>query len=890
VSLSAGSRIGVYEIVDKIGEGGMGQVYRARDTLLNRHVAIKVLPEAFAADAERLARFTREAQTLASLNHPNIASIYGVESNAIVMELVEGEDLSTLIPSLDLSTSLKIARQIIDALEAAHDLGIVHRDLKPANIKVRDDGSVKVLDFGLAKTVESGSSTSSNTANSPTLTARATQMGVILGTASYMSPEQARGRAVDKRTDVWAFGCVFYELLSGRKAFDGEDATEIISSVVKTDPDWNALPARVPSHVREVITRCLVKDRKARIPDLSVVRYWLDEQNIAKTSQAPAAAPRTFTRVWQVAAGVLLLTTVGAGLAWYYATKTPVSVTRFLIQPPDGGSFAAGNRSGAATAAISPDGRTVAYAAQDASGKRMIYLRKIDSLVGQPLAGTENGGYPFWSPDSRFIGYTVTGQLKKVAASGGPPMPLCSLLPGVFSRGGTWNRDDVLVFNNGPGPLYRVPAAGGECTKIGSLQEGEMGRQFPSFLPDGHHYLYHATGTAEQMTGIWVGALDGSTPTRVLASGTGAIYDQRRGRLLFVQQGTLLAQPFDSNTFKLSGEPVPIGQRVESAAVPGIVAFSVSDTGVLAFGNGESSAAQVQLTWVDRKGAVVGTVGAPAAYRGLSLSPDGLKIAAHRHEGEGGDIWITDIKRNSTTRLTFDAAQENSSPVWSPDSNRVAYSSQRNGKQGVFVKNADGTGQETQVFESAGISVVVPLSWSRAGDTLVVMMPGPKTSQDLWTLSLPDRKAVPLLQTPFSENHGQISPDGKWLAYTSTETGVPEVYVKAATGDGGKWNVSNGVGNAPRWRGDSRELYYFGSGTKLIAVGLTPEGSALVPGAPTPLFDYAGQANLGHATLFSYAPTGDGQRFLISGANTASPAAQQSIVVVVNWDAEIRKN
>ena len=900
MSLSPGSRIGAYEILGALGAGGMGEVYRARDSRLNRDVAVKVLPEAFSSDAERLARFTREAQTLASLNHPNIAAIYSIEANAIVMELVEGEDLSTLIAasgsgskdqSLQLNQVLQIARQIIDALEAAHDLGIVHRDLKPANIKVREDGSVKVLDFGLAKTVESDGAISGNTANSPTLTARATQMGVILGTASYMSPEQARGRAVDKRTDVWAFGCVLYELLSGRKAFEGEDATEIISSVVKTEPDWNALPSSVPAHVRTVITRCLIKDRKSRIPDLSVVRYWLDEQNAAAASHTPLASARSSSRLWQAAAGVLLLTTLAALVAWYYKSSAAASsITRFQVLPPQGGSFTAGNRPGSATAAISPDGQTVAFTAQDASGKRMIYLRRIDSLVAQPLAGTEDGGYPFWSPDSRFIAFTVTGQLKKVAVAGGPPSTLCSLNTGIFSRGGTWNADDVLVFNNGPNALYRVSAAGGEATKIGSLQQGESGRQFPSFLPDGHHFLYHSTGTVDQMVGIWVGSLDGTPPTRVMFSGTGAVYDQRSGRLLFLQQGTLLAQPFDLVTFKLSGEPVPLGERVEAAVVPGVVAFSVSNTGVLAFANGEAATAQSQMTWVDRKGTVVGTVGPRATYRGINISPDGLQIAAHRHEGEGGDIWITDIKRNSTTRLTFDAAQENAGPVWSPGSDRVAYSSLRNGKQGLYMKNADGTGQETQLFDGASqLTPAIPFSWSPDDKAVLFMMPAATTAADLWTVSLSsDHKATPLLQTVFAENHGQISPDGKWLAYTSTETGTPEVYVRPAFSDTGKWNASSGTGNAPRWRGDGRELYFFANG-KIMAVSVTPKGSAIVAGTPEPLFDYGGQANLGHPSLFSYAVTNDGQRFLISGANTITPAAQQSIVVVVNWDEGIGK-
>ena len=417
VSLEPGVRFGSYTIVAAIGAGGMGEVYRARDTTLNRDVAIKVLPELFATDVERLARFTREAQTLAALNHPNIATIYGIEERGIVMELVEGDDLSHRIAqgAMSVDAALAVARQIIDALEAAHDLGIVHRDLKPANVKVRDDGTVKVLDFGLARTQDTGPG-SQDTANSPTLTARATQMGMIIGTAAYMSPEQARGRAVDKRTDVWAFGCVLYEMLTGAKTFNGEDVTEIIAAVVKSEPDWSALPATVPAHVRTVVTRCLVKDRKARIPDLSVVRYMLDGTIPAAGPPAHSPVPPlTATRVWQAATGLCVLAALAAGAAWYRAAAVTAPVAKFVIAAPENLVFTAGSRPGATVPAISPDGRTVAFTAQDASGKRLLWVRPVDSLTAQPLAGTEGASYPFWSPDSRAIGYAITGKLMRVA-------------------------------------------------------------------------------------------------------------------------------------------------------------------------------------------------------------------------------------------------------------------------------------------------------------------------------------------------------------------------------------------------------------------------------------------------------------------------------------------
>lgn len=888
MSLEPGARLGSYTIVAAIGAGGMGEVYRAKDTTLNRDVAIKVLPALFADDPERLARFTREAQTLAALNHPNIATIYGIEERGIVMELVEGDDLSHRIAqgAMPVDAALAIARQIIDALEAAHDLGIVHRDLKPANVKVRDDGTVKVLDFGLARTQDSGAGTQ-DVANSPTLTARATQMGMILGTAAYMSPEQARGRAVDKRTDVWAFGCVLYEMLTGAKTFNGEDVTEIIAAVVKSEPDWSALPATVPAHVRTIVTRCLVKDRKARIPDLSVVRYMLDGTIPAAGPPVPAP-PQRSTRMWQAATALFVLAAIAAGAAWYRATAITATVAKFVIAAPENLVFTAGSRPGATVPAISPDGRTVAFTAQDASGKRLLWVRPVDSLTAQPLAGTEGASYPFWSPDSRAIGYAITGKLMRVAATGGPSTTLCALNPGIISRGGAWSRDGVIVFNNGPAALYRVPASGGDATVMGKLPEGETGRQFPAFLPDGRHFLYHAGGS-EEKGGVYVGSLDTGDTTRVLSASTGAVFDQRTGHLLFVRQGTLLAQVFDPTTFAVTGDPFPVAERVESATVPGLVAFSVSDTGALAYGIGEAAGAGFQLTWVDRTGKILGTIGPEAQYRGVSVSPDGSQVAAHRHDGEGGDIWVTDVSRNTTTRLTFDATQENASPVWSPEGNRIAFSSIRDGKAGVFVKSADNTGVEERLFETGEARAVTPSGWTPEGGSVLFGMPGLRTSNDLWLVPVSgERKAVPLLQSAFSETHGQISPDGKWLAYDSSETGATEIYVQPASTRGGKWAISNGGGNAPRWRGDGRELYYVYSG-KMWAVEVTTTGSAFVPGTPRALFDYTGMtANLGHPSHFSYAVARDG-RFLVSSLRpgAAGAATESPIVVVLNWAGAI---
>jgi Tol biopolymer transport system component len=906
MSLSSGTRLGPYEIVAPLGAGGMGEVYRARDTQLNRDVAIKVLPDLFADDAERLARFTREAQTLAALNHPNIAAIYGIESGsrgpgvlessrtqALVMELVEGEDLSEHIAQGAMSNNdaLAIARQIIDALEAAHDIGIVHRDLKPANIKVRHDGTVKVLDFGLARTLDSGPGTQ-DASNSPTLTARATQMGMIIGTAAYMSPEQARGRAVDKRTDVWAFGCVLYEMLAGRKTFDGEDATEIISAVVKSEPDWSALPATVPAHIRAIVTRCLVKDRKARIPDLSVVRYMLDgTMPAASDTAAEAPAPlKKSSRAWQIATAALVLTTLVAGAAWYRARAAEPAVTRFTIAPPDGLLFTGGARPGSTVPVISPDGRMVAFTATDSKDPRRLFVRPVDSLVAQVLPGTEGASFPFWSPDSRSIGYAIQGKLMRVAATGGPPQTLCPLYPGITSRGGSWSAEGVIIFNNGPAPLHRVPAGGAAaCVAMGKLAKGQAGRQFPSFLPDGRHFLFHASGS-EEAGGVFVGSIDSDETTRVLSSDTGAIYDRVGGHLLFVRQGTLLAQLFDPKTFALTGEPFPIAEKVEGAAVQGVIAFSLSDTGTLAYGNGQAADAGLVLTWVDRQGKVTGTVGAPGIYRGVSLSPDGLQVAAHRHDGEGGDIWLTDLTRGQPSRFTLDATQENQSPAWSPRGDRIAFGSVRDGKPGIYVRAANRTGTDERVYETTSSRSVLPLRWTPDGKAILFQVVEAKTGRDLWMVSLEgERKAWPLLQSAASEQNGQLSPDGRWLAYGSDETGSTELYVKPATASGGQWPISSGGGGAPRWRGDSKELFYVGRG-KMWTVEVTTKGEVFIPGVQKALFDSIGFPPHNDSYL-PWAVTRDGQRFLIPrrSSDTDGLTTPNPIVVVLNWLNGVRK-
>ncbi len=923
--LAPGARLGLYEIVAPLGAGGMGEVYRARDTRLNRDVAIKILPEIVAHDTDRVARFIREAQTLAALNHPNIAQIYGVVEaahgaahvHALVMELVEGEDLLEVIARgpVPIPDAAPIAKQIAEALEAAHEQGIIHRDLKPANIKVRADGTVKVLDFGLAKAVGGTTAQSrrlsgagvtsvarsaaddavsgSSPADSPTvLSPGVTALGSVVGTAAYMSPEQARGKAVDKRSDVWAFGCVLYEMLSGVRAFEGRDTTEIIAAIIKTEPNWGMIPADASPRLVTVASRCLVKERRERVSDFSVVRFMLDGPMADSPSAVTRpAAKRGASAVWKISSLFLFIAAATAVIGWYRQRAEPAAVARFEILAPELSAFAAGTRRGA-MAAVSPDGSTLAFVAADASGKSSLFVRPVNSLTANPVAGTEGASFPFWSPDSRFIGYSVPGKLMKIPATGGPAHTLCPLSgTAIVARGAAWSRDGFIVFNNGQAPLFRVSASGGPAAPIGKLQPGETSRQFPSLLPDGDHVLYFSTATLQAAGGLWITSLATGDTTRLIGADTGGLFVPGWDYLLFGRQGTLLAQPFDPQSLRLKGDPVPVAEHVETGAVPGIVAFSLSDTGVLAYGVGNAADTAFRLAWVDRRGQEIAAVDPPGWYRGVELSPDGNRIAAHRHDGDGGDIWVMDQARATTARFTFDASQDNSSPAWSCDGGRIAYASLRAGKWCLYVKPSNGTGIEERVYESnAGdVLAIQPLSWAPDGRALLFAVFNRTTLWDIWLLSLSEGpKAEPLLQEPTVERHGQISPDGKWVAYMSRETGTNEIYVRGLPPVAGKWAVSTGGGTVPRWRGDGRELFYLAGG-KLMAVDVSADGTAFETGTPEALFEFS-HSNVTHADYFPYAATRDGRKFLVTRElpSRAVDARQTPVVVVLNWFEELR--
>ncbi len=893
--LAAGIRLGSYEILAKLGEGGMGEVYRARDTKLNRDVALKILPDAFTLDGDRVARFRREAQVLASLNHPNIAHIYGFEdsgsTHALVLELVDGPTLADRIAKgpLSLDEALPIAKQVAEALEAAHEQGIIHRDLKPANIKVRDDGTVKVLDFGLAKALEPASAISPMMTSAPTITTPAmmTGVGMILGTAAYMSPEQAKGRPADKRSDVWAFGCVLYEMLTGRRAFEGEDIADTLANVLKTEPGWSRLEG-APQSVREVVRRCLQRDRNSRIPDMTVVRYLLDS---SPSSDSQVGEPRrSRVLMWQLVSAVMGTVAIVLAGRLEFRQATPLAAVRFQIRAPEKTVFTIAGRLGS-DPIVSPDGTKIAFTARTDDLKAFIWVRSLDAVGEQLLPGTDGAQSPFWSPDSRFIAFVANGKLLKIAATGGPVQTICECGGG---RGGTWNADGVIVLNGGQRANYsllRVSSAGGQGVPVLARRPDVQDVVAPWFLPDGKHLLVQIRSPKPEVTGVYVVGLDTGDSKRILDVDSGAVFDPKAGYLMFVRQGTLFAQTFSPRTLSLADEPFPIAEGVQS--IPDFRGFSVANDGTLAYAN-RSSNDLGQMTWFDRQGNATGTVGPAGTYIGVEISPDGSKIASHRHEGDGGDIWMTDVARGTTSRFTFDAKQDNSSPVFSPDGMRLAFGSLREGKWGIYAKPVTNSGDEEVLFQSD--LVVVPMTWSPDGRSIVYWTRNSGFQLSLLPLS-PNAKPTPLTRPPFSESHAQISPNGRWLAYESDETGRREVYVRAFPPGPGKWQISTTGGTVPRWRKDGRELFYQDANYtgKLHAADVRTDASNFEPGASKELFDLSADGYVvpfNHTSNWhNYAVSADGQRFLVPRPDPATRAEtlQAPITVVLNWSSGVLK-
>ncbi len=873
-----------YQITAKLGEGGMGEVYRATDTKLGREVAIKVLPESFAQDPDRVARFTREAQVLASLNHPHIAAIYGFEERALVMELVEGQTLADRLARgpVPLEEALGIAQQIAGALEAAHEKGITHRDLKPANVKVTPDGVVKVLDFGLAKLAEPDVP-AGNATISPTITMRATQVGVLLGTAAYMSPEQARGKPVDKRADIWAFGVLLYEMITGRPLFQGEDVSHTLASVIMKEPDLSA----VPSKVRPILKRCLEKDPKRRLRDISGFALLLGETAEAET--AAAVPSRTATLAW-IAAGLCAVIAAGLAFVHFRERRTVAEPILFQIQEPDKARFAT------APPAISPDGRRLAFIASD-GGQNYLWVRSLDTLDAHILAGTEgvNTNTFFWSPDSRFLGFAQGGRLRKVDLSGAPPQTV-SDLPSNF-RGGAWAPGGEIVFGVANKGLFRVPEAGAApspLTKVESAR-GEIFHTTPSFLPDGQHFIYLRQGTVD-VRGIYVGSLalkpEQQSTKRLLAADGIGVFTQRsgsrRGYILFLREGSLLAQPFNPQRLELAGDAVPIARNVGSNFQNSW--FSVSANGTLVYRSSTGGEGRLsQLAWFDRSGKSLGAVGEPGGSA-VSLSPDETRVAIQRTDAASTntDLWLHEFARGITTRFTFDPAVD-ALPVWSPDGKYVAFDSGRQGTASLYRKLASGAGQEETLLESKDNKSLQ--DWSRDGRFLIYVVTSGDHS-DLWLLPTDGEKNPRLyLKTRFFAYEPRFSPDTRFVAYSSTASGRSEIYVQTFPDPaGGQWLVSQGGGAHPRWRRDGKELYYISADSKLMAVDVTlsPTFKAGIPKALFAAPILGGASDLGTTR---YDVSADGQRFLIMAVASEVNAAIQApaITVLLNWEAALKK-
>ena len=891
MALSPGTRLGVYEVLAQIGEGGMGLVYRAHDTTLNRDVALKILPDAFANDPDRLARFQREAQVLASLNHPNIAHIHGVEASggirALVIELVEGDDLAQRIArgSIPIDEVLPIAQQILEALEAAHEQGIIHRDLKPANIKVRSDGMVKVLDFGLAKAIEgageagrAGRAGSDNLSQSPTITTPAmTHAGMILGTAAYMSPEQAKGRPADRRSDVWAFGCVLYEMLTGRRSFIGEDVAETLAHILTKEPDWTALPAHTPLAVRRLLRRCLERDRKRRLDSAAAARLEIDEASappsaaditaISTIDSGQATRSNTRTLPWAITGAALIVTSVLLMLwAPWRATPEPARLT-FELQTESGGS--------PSSFAISPDGTQVVARIQVGDVPRLS-IRPLARLEAITLSRTDGATSPFWSPDGRAIGFFADGKLKTVdIVGGGTPQLLAEAGQGL---GGSWNRDGVILFAPDlNGPIYRVAAGGGTPVAVTDLDttRGDLAHRFPCFLSDGVHFLFLVRSPRPEAGGIYLGSL-ASKETHRLVNAANKPEFAPPDLMLFARESTLMAQQLDVRSWQVLGTPFRVVEPVGSNGL-GASSFSVSDTGVLAYRTGSGSNSR-ELAWVDRSGKQEGVVGVAAGYRDPRLSPDGRQLAVFKADG-GGDIWVMELDRGIGTRFTLDPASDNV-PVWSPDGTRIAFVSNRDGGVfNIYQKNSGGTGPEELLLKTPHDKLLN--DWSPDGRYLVYQEDDPQTKTDLWMLPVVgDRKPSRLLATPFNEGEATFSPDGRWIAYTSDESGTREVYVQKFPTSDRKWHVSNRLAAHPRWGSDGKELF-FDSGGTMTAVSITDTGprGELMPAAPKRLF-----TGLSDLPPHNFDVAGAGQRFLVLLSPQLTSTGQlPPITVVVNW-------
>jgi serine/threonine protein kinase len=895
--IEPGTKLGRYEIRSQIGAGGMGEVYLARDPKIGRDVAIKVLPSALSDDKERLARFEQEAQAAGSLNHPNILAIYDVATDNgalyVVSELLEGETLRDMIGGtpLPVRKALNFGLQAAHGLAAAHEKGIIHRDLKPENLFVTLDGRLKILDFGLAKLTETNGDESKS--DLPTRKVN-TDAGAVMGTVGYMSPEQLRGKAVDQRTDIFSFGTVLYEMLSGHKAFQKEATADTISAILREDPpELSGTNKNVDPGLERVVHRCLEKNREQRFHSASDLAFALESlsgsQSRLDTSAIESSTFETRSRARALLANagwiaaVLLLTSTSI-LAYLYYRRAPVSsdTFRFSITAPEKSTFTE-------AAALSPDGRQIAMIVTDAAGVTSLWTHALDSLEARRLTGTEGASFPFWSPDGKFIGFFASGKLKKIDSNGGPPQILAD--GSSDSRGGSWSADGAIIFSpTTTSPLLKVSSNGGPTSAVTNLDHSirRTSDRWPQFLPDGKHFIYFGRGDDKETEGIYINSLDSMTPKLVLKTTTLARFMPSAaggpdGELLFVRDGTLMSTHLNLSNFEVSGESTPIVQGViafpTEVGPTAFASFSTSDSGTLIYRIGNRL--ETQLTWFDRAGKSEEKIFEPATYHEPALSSDGKKLVLGEQDGGPQDLFMLDISRKSATRLTFDPKADNSA-VFSPDGSQIIYASNRSGEFDFYEKPSNGSGADQLVL--AGKSSQYPDSWSKDGKYLLYEVDdGNEYKFDLFILPLTgDRTPFPYVQTTFTETHAQFSPDGKWIAYVSDQNGKADVYVQSFPIGGGVWQVSTAGGDQPQWRTDGKELFYLAPDRNIMSVSVnTTNGMEF--GRPEALF----QANVPLTGLNddrnSYVPTPDGQKFLVEQLTDSGNV--QPWNVVINWNA-----
>ncbi|MFN8179011.1 MAG: protein kinase [bacterium] len=876
--LSPGTRLGPYEVVSALGAGGMGEVYRAVDTRLNRTVAIKILPGHLSRDPERRQRFEREARVISSLTHPNICTLYDVGQEGgvdfLVMEHLEGESLADRLARerLGMDQVLKVGTDIVAALDRAHRSGVIHRDLKPGNVMLTKTGA-KLLDFGLAKIAEDPGDAAMTALTGVRTAAQGekplTEKGTILGTFQYMAPEQLEGKEADARTDLFALGAVLYEMATGRRAFEGKSQASLIGAIMHAEPpSISSLEPMNPPALDRLIKACLAKDPEERIQtahDVLLQLRWIAEGGSQAGVPAPVAhRRRTRERTAWSAAAVLAVACAALSATLFLRPAPPSSTIRFRIAAPPGATSIDGPK-------ISPDGKSLAFSAVDSTGRAMLWLQPLSSLTAAPVAGTEGALRPWWSADGRYLGYIAQGKLRKVAVSGGPPQTICDAGGGAD---GTWGAGDTILFDGGPSdPIRRVPAGGGVAAAAVTSDSSTVG--WPSFLPDGRHFLYLVMGKDSR---LMVGSLDGKPGVPLGITRASRAEYSPAGYLLFVRDRSLLAQPFDAAKRQLRGEPVPIAEDVWSAS-NGAAQFSVAAGGTLLYRSGGFYKAEA--LWLNRSGQELERVAAASSYANPSIAPDGKRVVLRDADQESGsrDLWTIDPARGTKTRLTFNVPVITSC-VWSPDGKTIYYSAQDQGKAvNIFRKAASGAGASERVSTSAEEQHIADVS--RDGKYLALMTTSRTNSFDVAVLSLDDGKLTPVVATPATEVLPRFSPDGRWIAYVSDESGRSEVYVQSFRGPEGKWQVSNQGGDEPTWRADGKEIYYVGADKRLTAVEISA-GDTFAAGVPKPLFS----VNLSEGGWWQYQPSADGTRFLVLRPESAEAVAP--ITIVLNWAAELR--